>query len=116
MMPHGFTREHNEPRSHAFALYDQIVVDRAFGGRFRAKDGWEFLTQPGGNFKVWTSSPTLPRPGPQGVQAGHGRGGQPGVHVTCKSADHILDWAYMGDRCPAPSGPAPRRWWISSRT
>jgi hypothetical protein len=37
MSPHGFTREHNEPRSHAFALYDQYVVDRAFGGRFENK-------------------------------------------------------------------------------
>ena len=53
MMPHGFTREHNEPRSHAFALYDQVVVDRAFGGRFENKHGWQFLAQPGGNFKIW---------------------------------------------------------------
>ena len=28
MMPHGFTREHNVPRSHAFMLLDQFVVDR----------------------------------------------------------------------------------------
>jgi nitrite reductase (cytochrome c-552) len=40
MMPHGFTREHNLPRSHSFALYDQYVVDRAFGGRFNNSAGW----------------------------------------------------------------------------
>ena len=34
MSPHGFTKEHNLPRSHTFALLDQFVVDRAFGGRF----------------------------------------------------------------------------------
>jgi len=31
---HGFTVEHNEPRSHAFMLIDQTVVDRAYGGRY----------------------------------------------------------------------------------
>jgi nitrite reductase (cytochrome c-552) len=34
MMPHGFTKEHNVPRSHAFMLLDQYLVDRGFGGRF----------------------------------------------------------------------------------
>ena len=53
MMPHGFTREHNEPRSHAFALYDQLVIDRAFGGRFQNKEGWKFLSKDGGNFRIW---------------------------------------------------------------
>ena len=28
LTPHGFTREHNEPRSHAFALDDHLVVQR----------------------------------------------------------------------------------------
>ena len=53
MSPHGFTKEHNEPRSHAFMLYDQFVVDRAFGGRFENKEGWRGLAKAGGNFKVW---------------------------------------------------------------
>ena len=52
MIPHGFTKEHNSPRSHAFMLLDQFVVDRAFGGRFAPKDGWQYLTLPGGAFKV----------------------------------------------------------------
>ncbi|HJW51852.1 MAG TPA: hypothetical protein VJ501_07565, partial [Burkholderiaceae bacterium] len=38
MTPHGFTKEHNLPRSHAFMVLDQFVVDRAFGGRFSPKD------------------------------------------------------------------------------
>ena len=28
------------------------MVDRAFGGRFAPKDGWRYLTQDGGGFKV----------------------------------------------------------------
>ncbi|MBK6980110.1 MAG: hypothetical protein IPH30_00235 [Betaproteobacteria bacterium] len=47
MGPHGFTKEHNMPRSHAFALYDQLVVDRAFGGRFENKYGWGDLARAG---------------------------------------------------------------------
>ena len=41
------------PRSHAFALYDQLVVDRAFGGRFENKYGWGDLARAGGNFNIW---------------------------------------------------------------
>lgn len=37
MMGHGFTKEHNAPRSHAFMLVDHLVVDRAYGGRFQPK-------------------------------------------------------------------------------
>ena len=32
MGAHGFTKEHDLPRSHAFAALDQFLVDRAFGG------------------------------------------------------------------------------------
>src|SRR4029453_8219661 len=53
MTPHGFTREHNLPRSHAFMVLDQFVVDRAFGGRFSPKDSWRYLARDGGNVKVW---------------------------------------------------------------
>jgi len=35
LQPYGFTKEHNEPRSHAFMVIDHITVDRAFGGRFQ---------------------------------------------------------------------------------
>jgi formate-dependent nitrite reductase cytochrome c552 subunit len=52
MVPHGFTREHNEARSHMFTVLDQFLVDRAFGGRFEPKEGWQYLTKQG-NFKVW---------------------------------------------------------------
>ncbi len=100
MTPHGFTREHNEPRSHAFALYDQVVVDRAFGGRYKNKTGWEFLTQPGGNFKIWSYlQDQYPGQDHKAFKPGTAAAANP-VCMSCKSADHILDWAYMGDPVP----------------
>ena len=62
LTPHGFTREHNEPRSHAFALYDQVVVDRAFGGRFQNKEGKQGLTRMGGNINTCSSRSAHGRP------------------------------------------------------
>jgi len=52
MGPHGFTKEHNMPRSHAFALYDQLCRPR-LGGRFENKYGWGDLARQGGNFRIW---------------------------------------------------------------
>jgi len=100
MMPHGFTKEHNEPRSHAFALYDQVVVDRAFGGRFQNKEGWQFLTQPGGNFRIWdVLEDQFPGEDHKAFKPGTAAAANP-VCMSCKTQDHILDWAYLGD--PAP--------------
>ena len=100
MMPHGFTREHNEPRSHAFALYDQVVVGRAFGGRFKNKQGWEFLGQAGGNFKIWSVlEDQFPGQDHKAFKPGTAAAANP-VCMSCKSADHILDWAYLGDPVP----------------
>ncbi|HSO08254.1 MAG TPA: ammonia-forming cytochrome c nitrite reductase subunit c552 [Pelomicrobium sp.] len=97
MIPHGFTKEHNEPRSHAFALYDQLVVDRAFGGRFADKRGWQSLAQGGGNFKIWDVLEDL-HPGEphKAFKPGTAAAANP-VCLNCKTQDHILDWAYMGD-------------------
>ena len=101
MTPHGFTREHNLPRSHAFALYDQFVVDRAFGGRFENKDGWRGLAQPGGNFKLQDIIRDAdPSSGDQkSFKPGTATAANP-VCLSCKTQDHILDWAYMGDAAP----------------
>ena len=49
LMPHGFTKEHDEPRSHAFMVIDHLLVDRAFGGRFQLKT-WKDISKPA---KVW---------------------------------------------------------------
>jgi formate-dependent nitrite reductase cytochrome c552 subunit len=101
MSPHGFTKEHNVPRSHAFALYDQLVVDRAFGGRFENKLGWAGLAQPGGNFLLWdTIVDKYPGEPHKVFRPGTAAAANP-VCMSCKTADHILDWAYLGD--PAPT-------------
>jgi len=100
MMPHGFTREHNEPRSHAFMLYDQFVVDRAFGGRYVNKTGYEGLSRMGGDFKLWDAITDLYPGEPHKVfKPGTAAAANP-VCMSCKTADHILDWAYMGDPVP----------------
>ena len=100
MAPHGFTREHAEARSHMFMVLDQFVVDRAFGGRFEAIDGWQYLTK-SGNFKVWdVIKDNYPDNTDQKVfKPGTAAAANP-VCWSCKSADLILDWAYMGDPVP----------------
>ncbi len=101
LAPHGFTREHNEPRSHAFALYDQVVVDRAFGGRFQNKDGKAGLARMGGNFKIWdVLKDEFPGEPHKAFKPGTAAAANP-VCMSCKSSDHILDWAYLGDPDPA---------------
>jgi nitrite reductase (cytochrome c-552) len=100
LMPHGFTREHNEPRSHAFALYDQVVVDRAFGGRFQNKEGKQGLARMGGNFKIWdVLTDEFPGEPHKAFKPGTAAAANP-VCMSCKSSDHILDWAYLGDPHP----------------
>jgi nitrite reductase (cytochrome c-552) len=102
MMGHGFTREHNLPRSHAYMLLDQYLVDRAFGGRFVAKDGWQYLAKNGGSFNVNDMITDL-YPGNsehKPFKPGTAAAVNP-VCLNCKTQDHILDWAYMGD--PAPT-------------
>ena len=102
MMGHGFTREHNLPRSHAYMLLDQYLVDRAFGGRFVPKEGWRYLARNGGNFNVMDMvidqypDNSEHKPFKPGTAAAVNP-----VCLNCKTQDHILDWAYMGD--PAPT-------------
>ena len=100
LAPHGFTREHNHPRSHAFALYDQVVVDRAFGGRFQNKDGKAGLARMGGNFRIWdVLVDEFPGEPHKAFKPGTAAAANP-VCMSCKSSDHILDWAYLGDPHP----------------
>ncbi len=95
MTPHGFTKEHALTRPHVSMLVDQYVVDRAFGGRFQPKDGWEYVLEVG---KVWDILEDK-YPDVKGQKAflpQTATAANP-VCISCKTADHILDWAYMGD-------------------
>jgi formate-dependent nitrite reductase cytochrome c552 subunit len=101
MAPHGFTKEHAEPRSHVFMLPDHLIVDRAYGGRFQLKD-WKKITDAKGAEKsAWEllidkdpSSSDQKAFIPQSATAANP------VCLTCKTQDHILQWKYMGDKDP----------------
>lgn len=95
MAGHGFTKEHNLTRSHNWMLIDHLIVDRAYGGRFQSKNGWQYLFEKG---KAWdvltdTKSDTKEHKAfiPQSAAAANP------VCLQCKSQDQILKWAYMGD-------------------
>lgn len=97
---HGFTKEHDLPRAHAFMALDQFIVDRAFGGRFEPKEGWLYTTLEGGeSYKVWdVLKDNYPdnnehKPFKPGTAAAANA-----VCWSCKSTDVMLDWAYMGDK------------------
>ncbi|MDR2104139.1 MAG: ammonia-forming cytochrome c nitrite reductase subunit c552 [Deferribacteraceae bacterium] len=95
MAPHGFTKEHALTRPHVMMLLDQYVVDRAFGGRFQPKNGWEYVLETG---KVWDIIEDK-YPNEKGQKAflpQTATAANP-ICISCKTADHILDWAYMGD-------------------
>ena len=101
MMPHGFTKEHAEPRSHVFMLTDHLTVDRGYGGRFQLKD-WKKITDAKGAEKsAWEvlvdkdpSSSAQKAFIPQSATAANP------VCLTCKTQDHIMKWKYMGDKDP----------------
>ena len=76
------------------------MVDRAFGGRFENKAGKEGLAPPVGNFKIWdVLDDQYPGEPHKVFKPGTAAAANP-VCMSCKSADHILDWAYLGDPEP----------------
>ena len=93
LMPHGFTKEHNEPRSHGFMVSDFMIVDRAFGGRFQLRD-WTYIDKDG---KLWDVIVDTGKDLPQTAKAANT------VCMTCKTSDIVLKWPYMGDPNPNTS-------------
>jgi len=90
MMPHGFTKEHAEPRSHVFMVIDHMIVDRAYGGRFQLKD-WTYIDKKG---KLWDVVVDTGKELPQTAKAANT------VCFSCKTSDHVLKWGYLGDPLP----------------
>lgn len=108
LAPHGFTKEHDEPRSHVFMLLDHLIVDRAYGGRFQLRDWKKIQDRKGAEANVWDLlSDKDPGSGDQKVFLPQTAIAANPVCLSCKSQDHILKWKYMGD-------PDPRAKW--SRT
>jgi nitrite reductase (cytochrome c-552) len=95
MMGHGFTKEHALTRPHLWMLIDHLAVDRAYGGRFQGRKGWQYIFERGKASDVLVDrdpdsnehKPFIP----QSAAAANP------VCLQCKSQDHILGWAYMGD-------------------
>ena len=96
MAGHGFTKEHNLTRSHVNMLTDHLIVDRAYGGRFQAKNGWEYVLEKGKAWDILTDTHPETKVhkvfNPQTVPAANP------VCLQCKSQDQILKWSYMGDK------------------
>lgn len=98
MAGHGFTKEHNLTRSHVNMLTDHYVVDRAYGGRFQGKNGWNYILEKG---KAWDIlMDTQPTATQHRSFITQGAAAANPVCLQCKSQDQILKWAYMGDPVP----------------
>ncbi len=98
MAGHGFTKEHNLTRSHVNMLPDHLVVDRAYGGRFQGRRGWNYILETGRAWDILADGdPTTSDQKtymPQSATAANP------VCLQCKSQDQILKWSYMGDPVP----------------
>lgn len=94
-MGHGFTKEHSLTRSCPWMLVDHLVVDRAYGGRFQGKKGWNYLIEIRPAWEILEDKFTdIKEYKPLIAQSA--AAANP-VCLRCKTQDHILDWAYMGE-------------------
>ncbi len=97
MAPHGFTKEHAEPRSHAFMLIDHYLVDRAYGGRFQLKS-WQDVAKTGNAWDVLVDKE--PSTSDQKIFLSQTATAANPTCLSCKTTDNILTWKYKGE--PAP--------------
>ena len=97
MAPYGFTKEHAATRSHSLMLIDQFVVDRAFGGQFQPKDGWNYIFESG---PVWDVLYDAKEKDPDFKDLPQTARAVNPVCMNCKTMDHMLDWAYLGEPNP----------------
>ncbi len=98
MAGHGFTKEHNAPRSHAYMLIDHLAVDRAYGGRFQPINGWQYVVAKP-PLDVWDVLKDM-YPDSKEHKAfipESGAAANP-VCLKCKTDDSILKWKFMGEK------------------
>ncbi len=101
IMPHGFSKEHAEPRSHVFMLVDHLTVDRAYGGRFQLIDWTRIADAKGAERNAWeVLVDQEPSSSDQKTFWPQTAGAANAVCLTCKTQDNILNWKYMGDPDP----------------
>jgi nitrite reductase (cytochrome c-552) len=91
MTPHGFTKEHDEPRSHVFMVTDHFIVDRGYGGKYQLRDRRDIT----GTGRLWDLVVDTGKELPQTAKAANS------VCLLCKTSDVVLKWPYMGDPNPA---------------
>lgn len=90
LMGHGFTKEHNEPRGHAFMLLDHLLVDRAYGGRFQLQS-WQDIGRIG---KAWELLTDTNQELIETAKAANP------TCLFCKTSDFLLQWSFMGEPHP----------------
>lgn len=95
MAGHGFTKEHNLTRSHNWMLIDHLIVDRAYGGRFQGKNGWQYIFDKGKAWDVLVDK--YPDSKEHKAFITQSAPAANPVCLQCKTQDQILKWAYMGD-------------------
>ena len=98
MAGHGFTKEHNLTRSHVNMLPDHLVVDRAYGGRFQGRRGWNYMLETGRAWDLLADGD--PTTSDQKTYMPQSAAAANPVCLQCKSQDQILKWSYMGDPVP----------------
>lgn len=77
-------------------LVDQFAVDRAFGGRFQGKNGWNYIFDKG---RVWdVLVDKYPDNKEQKTFIPQTAAAANPVCMQCKTQDQILKWSYMGDK------------------
>jgi formate-dependent nitrite reductase cytochrome c552 subunit len=95
MAGHGFTKEHALTRSHVHMLTDHLVVDRAYGGRFQGRNGWNYILERGKAWDIledkYPDNKEHKAFIPQSAAAANP------VCLQCKTQDQILKWSYMGE-------------------
>ena len=98
MAGHAFTKEHNLTRSHVNMLPDHLVVDRAYGGRFQGRRGWNYMLETGRAWDLLADGD--PTTSDQKTYMPQSAAAANPVCLQCKSQDQILKWSYMGDPVP----------------
>jgi formate-dependent nitrite reductase cytochrome c552 subunit len=100
MMGHGFTKEHAAPRSHTFMLVDHLIVDRAYGGRFQSKNGWQYVSTTG-VVKAWDLlEDRYPESKEHKSFIPESAAAANPTCLQCKTQDQILKWKFLGDKDP----------------
>lgn len=98
MMGHGFTKEHNSPRSHAYMLIDHLIVDRAYGGRFQPKKGWLYTVEKT-PVKAWDAlKDGFPETNAHKPFIPESASAAGPTCLQCKTSDSILKWKFMGEK------------------